>query len=184
MIKNILNILTSFFFIFVMFSCVNNDKPKYDQVVRHRVAQDDINESLEEANRNFLIQEAGLINDYIEFHKLNVIQTGTGLRYQIHDQGDEDLIEEGDIITLEYEVRLLNGNLIYSSENDGNKTFLVGRGGVESGLEEAVLKLSKNSVATLILPAHLAYGLTGDGNKVPHRATLVYKIKVVDKIDK
>ncbi len=184
MIKNILNILTSFFFIFVMFSCVNNDKPKYDQVVRHRVAQDDINESLEEANRNFLIQEAGLINDYIEYHKLNVIQTGTGLRYQIHDQGDDDLIEEGDIITLEYEVRLLNGNLIYSSENDGNKTFLVGRGGVESGLEEAVLKLSKNSVATLILPAHLAYGLTGDGNKVPHRATLVYKIKVVDKIDK
>jgi FKBP-type peptidyl-prolyl cis-trans isomerase len=167
-----------------MFSCVNNDKPKYDQVVRHRVAQDDINESLEEANRNFLIQEAGLINDYIEYHKLNVIQTGTGLRYQIHDQGDDDLIEEGDIITLEYEVRLLNGNLIYSSENDGNKTFLVGRGGVESGLEEAVLKLSKNSVATLILPAHLAYGLTGDGNKVPHRATLVYKIKVVDKIDK
>lgn len=184
MIKNILNILTSFFFIFVMFSCVNNDKPKYDQVVRHRVAQDDINESLEEANRNFLIQEAGLINDYIEYHKLNVIQTGTGLRYQIHAQGDDDLIEEGDIITLEYEVRLLNGNLIYSSENDGNKTFLVGRGGVESGLEEAVLKLSKNSVATLILPAHLAYGLTGDGNKVPHRATLVYKIKVVDKIDK
>lgn len=184
MIKNILNILTSFFFIFVMFSCVNNDKPKYDQVVRHSVTQDDINESLEEANRNFLIQEAGLINDYIEYHKLNVIQTGTGLRYQIHDQGDDDLIEEGDIITLEYEVRLLNGNLIYSSENDGNKTFLVGRGGVESGLEEAVLKLSKNSVATLILPAHLAYGLTGDGNKVPHRATLVYKIKVVDKIDK
>lgn len=167
-----------------MFSCVNNDKPKYDQVVKHRVAQDDINESLEEANRNFLIQEAGLINDYIEYHKLNVIQTGTGLRYQIHDQGDDDLIEEGDIIALEYEVRLLNGNLIYSSENDGNKTFLVGRGGVESGLEEAVLKLSKNSVATLILPAHLAYGLTGDGNKVPHRATLVYKIKVVDKIDK
>ena len=184
MIKNILNILTSFFFIFVMFCCVNNDKPKYDQVVKHRVAQDDINESLEEANRNFLVQEAGLINDYIEYHKLNVIQTGTGLRYQIHDQGDDDLIEEGDIITLEYEVRLLNGNLIYSSENDGNKTFLVGRGGVESGLEEAVLKLSKNSVATLILPAHLAYGLTGDGNKVPHRATLVYKIKVVDKIDK
>lgn len=184
MIKNILNILTSFFFIFVMFSCVNNDKHKYDQVVRHSVTQDDINESLEEANRNFLIQEAGLINDYIEYHKLNVIQTGTGLRYQIHDQGDDDLIEEGDIITLEYEVRLLNGNLMYSSENDGNKTFLVGRGGVESGLEEAVLKLSKNSVATLILPAHLAYGLTGDGNKVPHRATLVYKIKVVDKIDK
>ena len=184
MIKNVLNILASFIFVFVLFSCVNNDKPKYEQVVKHSVTQNDVNESLEELNRKFLIQEAELIKNYVENNKLNVIQTGTGLRYQIHNQGDDDLIEEGDVITLEYEVRLLNGELIYSSENDGNKTFLVGRGGVESGLEEAVLKLSKKSVATLILPAHLAYGLTGDGNKVPHRATLLYKIKVVDKIDK
>ena len=76
---------------------------------------------------------------------------------------------------------MLNGDLIYSSKKDGNKTFLVGRGGVESGLEEAILKLCKNSVATLILPAHLAHGLIGDGNKVPPRATLVYRLKVIDK---
>ena len=112
---------------------------------------------------------------------MNVIQTGTGLRYQIVSQGDGDLIREGNVVTLEYEVRLLNGDLIYSSQNDGRKTFLVGRGGVESGLEEAILKLRKNSTAILILPAHLAHGLIGDGNKVPPRATLVYRLKVVDK---
>ena len=94
------------------------------------------------------------------------------------------MIESGDVVSLEYEIRLLNGKMIYSSKNDGIKTFLVGRGGVESGLEEAILKLRKNSVAILILPAHLAHGLLGDGNKVPARAALVYKLKVVDKIDK
>lgn len=184
MIRCILNIVILFLLVFVLYSCKNNDKIKPDQVVRHKVAQKNINEPLEEANRNLLIQEAGRINDYIENHQLNVVQTGTGLRYQIHNQGEGELVKEGDVVTLEYEVRLLDGNLIYSSEKDGDKTFLVGRGGVESGLEEAILKLRKNSVATLILPAHLAHGLTGDGNRIPSRATLVYEIKVVDKIEK
>ena len=182
MIRNILNIVNLFMFmlIFVLLSCDNNNT-NINQFVQQEVAQKDIKESLEKANRYMLIQEAELINDYIERHDLSVIQTGTGLRYQIHNQGDGVFIKEGDIVTLEYEVRLLNGDLIYSSKNDGNKTFLVGRGGVESGLEEAILKLCKHSVATLILPAHLAHGLIGDGKKVPPRATLVYKLKVIDK---
>lgn len=184
MIRSILNIVILYLLIFVLYSCKNNDKIKPDQVVRHKVVQKNINEPLEEANRNLLIQEAGKIDDYIENNELDVVKTGTGLRYHIHNQGDGKFIKEGDIVTLEYEVRLLNGNLIYSSEKDGNKTFLVGRGGVESGLEEAILKLRKNSVATLILPAHLAHGLTGDGNRIPSRATLVYRLKVVDKIEK
>ena len=65
-------------------------------------------------------------------------------------------------------------------ENDGDKVFLVSRGGVESGLEEAVLKLKKNSEAILILPSHLAHGLTGDGNRIQAKAILVYRIKVID----
>lgn len=174
-----LNIIC-FLFIFVFLSC-NNDKVRQKDVNQRIITQKEINASLEEANRNLLVQEAELINGYVEHHNLNVVQTGTGLRYQIHDQGDGSLIREGDIVTLEYEIRLLNGELIYSSENDGVKTFLVGRGGVESGLEEAILKLCENSVATLIIPAHLAHGLIGDGNKVPPRATLVYRLKVVDK---
>ena len=99
-------------------------------------------------------------------------------------RGHEILIKKGDIVSLEYELGLLNGDLIYSSKKDGIKTFLVGRGGVESGLEEGIWKLRKNSVAILILPAHLAHGLLGDGNKIPARATLVYKVKVIDKIVK
>lgn len=165
--------------VIAMFSC--EDNIQYGEQISNRqyVSKKDVSESLEKANRYLLIQETEQIDDYIERHDMNVIQTGTGLRYQIIKQGDGDLIEEGDVVSLEYEIRMLNGNLIYSSKNDGVKTFLVGRGGVESGLEEAVLKLRKNSVATLILPAHLAHGLLGDGNKIPARATLVYKLKVI-----
>lgn len=180
MMKNILNIVISFLFIFITFSCNDNNVRQKD-MDRHGNLQKEINESLEEVNRGLLQKEAELINDYIKCHDLNMVQTGTGLRYQIHDQGDGVLIKEGDVVTLEYEIRLLDGDLIYSSKNEGVKTFLVGRGGVESGLEEAILNLCEKSVATLIIPAHLAHGLIGDGDKIPSRATLVYKLKVIDK---
>lgn len=169
------------FILLLLLSCDNKQDDKYQYVDKQQSDKEDVKNSLEKANRYLLVQEAEYINDYIERHKLNVIQTGTGLRYQIVSQGDGELICEGDVVTIEYEVRLLNGDLIYSSQNDGRKTFLVGRGGVESGLEEAILKLRKNSTAILILPAHLAHGLIGDGNKVPPRATLVYRLKVIDK---
>ena len=161
-----------------MLSC---DDKKQNKQGAQTVTQKQIEEYLEQNNRDFLKYEADKINEYVERHDLNVLQTGTGLRYQIHDNGDGVLIKDGDIVTLEYEISLLNGDLIYSSENDGVKTFLVGRGGVESGLEEAILKMSKNSIATLIIPAHLAHGLVGDGDKISPRATLVYRLKVIEK---
>lgn len=169
------------FILLLLLSCDNKQDDKYQYLDKQQLDKEDVKKSLEKANRYLLVQEAEYINDYIERHRLNVIQTGTGLRYQIVSQGEGELICEGDVVTIEYEVRLLNGDLIYSSQNDGRKTFLVGRGGVESGLEEAILKLRKNSTAILILPAHLAHGLIGDGNKVPPRATLVYRLKVIDK---
>ena len=161
-----------------MLSC---DDKKQNKQGAQIVTQKQIEDYLEQNNRDFIRYEADKINEYVESHDLNVLQTGTGLRYQIHENGDGVLIKEGDIVTLEYEIGLLNGDMIYSSENDGVKTFMVGRGGVESGLEEAILKMSKNSVATLIIPVHLAHGLIGDGNKIPSRATLVYRMKVIEK---
>jgi FKBP-type peptidyl-prolyl cis-trans isomerase len=160
----------------LFFSCDNVKNKKENQHIDDK----QLELSLEEMNRKMLQYESELIDNYIEKNNLKVIKTGTGLRYQIFNEGDGDLIKKGDVVTLEYELSLLSGELLYSSENDGNKVFLVSRGGVETGLEEAVLKLKNNSEAILILPSHLAHGLLGDGNKIPPKAIIVYKIKVID----
>jgi FKBP-type peptidyl-prolyl cis-trans isomerase len=160
----------------LFFSCDNVKNKKENQHIDDK----QLELSLEEMNRKMLQYESELIDNYIEKNNLKVIKTGTGLRYQIFNEGDGNLIKKGDVVTLEYELSLLSGELLYSSENDGNKVFLVSRGGVETGLEEAVLKLKNNSEAILILPSHLAHGLLGDGNKIPPKAILVYKIKVID----
>lgn len=173
-----LNYISSVFVIMaiiMLLSCENNSQTQQSS---QSVDAKQRKESVEKANRYIVIQENEAINDYIERHQMDVVETGTGLRYRIVKQAGTELIKRGDIVSMEYEVRLLTGDLLYSSKEDGKKTFLVGKGGVESGLEEAVLHLHKGDVADIIIPSHLAFGLLGDGDKVPPRAALIYKIKI------
>ena len=144
------------------------------------VAKNEMKSSMEKANRYLLNEEEEDIANYVKRHELSMTSTGTGLRYQVLKQGLGKPIEKGDTVTLEYELHSIAGDLIYSSENDGVKTFVVGEGTVESGLDEAMGYLHRGDVAKLIIPFHLGYGLHGDDDKIPQYATLVYTIKIID----
>ena len=144
------------------------------------VSKSEMKNSMETANRYLLKEEEEDIANYINRHGLEMNSTGTGLLYQIVKQGSEKRIENGEKVTLKYELHSIAGDLIYSSDNDGVKSFVVGEGGVESGLDEAMGYLHRGDVAKLIIPFHLAYGLHGDDNRIPEYATLVYTIKIID----
>ena len=105
-------------------------------------------------------------------------KTGTGLWYNITRKGTSDTIMSGDIVQIAYTVSLLNGKMCYTSDSLGLKTFKVGQGGVESGLEEAILKMCLGDSARLLIPPHLAHGLIGDQNKIPKLAVLNYTVVI------
>ena len=159
-----------------LFSC--EEKPVKQPTPN--LSKNEMKSSMETANRYLLNEEEEDIANYIQRHGLEMTSTGTGLRYQILQQGSGQKIAKGEKVTLEYEVGSIAGDRFYSSENDGLKTFVVGEGGVESGLDEAMAYLHRGDVAKLIIPFHLAYGLHGDDNRIPEYATLVYSIKIID----
>ena len=144
------------------------------------ISKSDMKRSMETANRYLVNEEEEDIENYIKRHGLNMISTGTGLRYQILKQNSDRRIEKGEEVTLEYELHSVAGDLLYSSEKEGLKTFVVGNGEVESGLDEAMTYLHHGDLAKLIIPNHLAYGLHGDEDQIPEYATLVYTIKVLE----
>ena len=159
----------------VFFSCgEKKQKPSMP------VTKSEMMSSMEKANRYLVNEEEEEIENYVRRHEMTPIKTGTGLRYQILKQGTGQKIEKGEEVVLEYELHSIAGDLIYSSENDGLKSFVVGQGQVESGLEEAMSYLHRGDVAKLIIPFHLAYGLHGDDDKIPEYATLVYTIKIIE----
>lgn len=157
-----------------LLSC--EEKPKQPSTV----SQDQMKSSMEKANRYLVNEEETDISNYVKRHGLDMVSTGTGLRYQVMKAGQGKQIEKGQKVSLEYQLESISGDLFYSSENEGVKTFVVGDGSAESGLDEAMLHLHYGDVAKVIIPAHLGYGLHGDDNKIPSYATLVYTIKITE----
>jgi FKBP-type peptidyl-prolyl cis-trans isomerase len=105
--------------------------------------------------------------------------TETGLWYMIYENGKGEKASTGKIATLEYTVSLLDSTVCYSSAVLGPKTFRIGRGGVESGLEEGVLLMRAGDKARMIMPPHLAHGLVGYGDCIPQRAIIIYEIELI-----
>lgn len=135
------------------------------------------------ANKYLRESEDALIEDYISRYGWNMKKSGTGLRYWIYRQGEGPEVSAGDQLRIGYEISLLNGEVIYRSEVDGELTFRQGSGEIIRGLNEAALYLREGDQAKIILPSHLAYGLPGDQRSIPPRATLIYDLKVL-KVNK
>lgn len=141
---------------------------------------EDYKDPLVKANRVVTKNEALQIDQYIQRRAWKMNQTGTGLRYEIYQEGNGSLAQPGQKASIRYKLYLLDGTLCYDSDKDGVKTFEIAHGGVERGLEEGILFMKKNSKARFILPSHLGWGLPGDGNKIPMKVALVYDIELVD----
>lgn len=168
--KCIIQIITLISFSFLL-SCVN--EPKNEPKMPTNKA---LSESFEKANRYLSREEEESINDYVRRHKVEMKQTGTGMRYAILKKGTGAPIRRNEQIHVKYETYYITGDLVYTTD----KKIIVGKGGIESGLEEAILLMKRGDEAKIILPSHLAFGFLGDQNKIPPRTTLVYKLKIVE----
>jgi FKBP-type peptidyl-prolyl cis-trans isomerase FkpA len=132
-----------------------------------------------EVNRILVSKDQQRIKGYIERHDLKMKVSQTGLWYMIKEEGNGLKAVSGKIAKIAFKVNLLDGRECYNSEKIGPKEFLIGKGGVEAGLEEGILLLREGGKASFIMPPHLAHGLTGDGNCIPARAIIVYDIEVL-----
>jgi FKBP-type peptidyl-prolyl cis-trans isomerase len=161
------------FFLFQGLSCNKPKKNPYESMT-----QKEINEKQIEENKQFVKLEKLRIDKYIERNALNMISSGTGLRYKIYFEGNGEKAEIGRVAFVNYKISLLDGTLVYQS---GNKTedFLIGTDNVESGIHEGITYMKVGDKALFIVTSHLAHGLTGDSNKIPSRSTLIFDIELV-----
>ena len=144
------------------------------------VPVEDTEKAFVKSNRYLVRSESEDIADFVARYKWPVETSGTGLRYWIEKEGIGPKAKYGDRVELDYQLKLLTGEVIRSSKSAGQLRFTVGKGGVEAGLEEGILLLKKGSRAKFILPSHLAFGLLGDGDRIPSRSSLVYEVEVID----
>lgn len=145
----------------------------------NKISQKEIEEILIQANKNAIRKETIQIEAYVKRRGLDVVQTGTGLRYQIYEDGEGKMAEFGKSAVVNYDVNLLNGTLCYSTKEKGPEEFVIGNDNVETGLHEAISYLKVGDKAIVIIPSHLAHGLAGDFDKIPVRSTIIYDLELI-----
>ena len=111
--------------------------------------------------------------------KDGVKTTASGLQYKITKQGEGKQPTKDDIVTVEYEGRLIDGTVFDSSKaNGGPVTFPVSQ--VIPGWAEGIQLLKEGSEATFYIPSKLAYrDQVMPGGKIGPNSTLVFDVKLV-----
>jgi FKBP-type peptidyl-prolyl cis-trans isomerase FkpA len=154
-----------------LFSCGNPRKTTPSQKTPERLTE----KQLIVFNRRLLRQEKKQIDAFIRLKHWKMKVTGTGLRYQVLSPGKGAKAHTGQRAVIRYSVEDFYGHQFYS----GVKSFKIGFGGVASGLEEGILFMRVGEKARFVLPSHLAYGLSGDGDKVPPHTPIIYYVELL-----
>ncbi|MBI9066159.1 MAG: FKBP-type peptidyl-prolyl cis-trans isomerase [Salinivirgaceae bacterium] len=110
-----------------------------------------------------------------------IIETTSGLKYVIFEEGQGDLIEPENVVFVNYSGYFTNGELFDSSVKRFEPIQIpVGAGAVIDGWEEALQLMRKGSKFQLIIPSHLAYGEEGAPPQIAPNTDLIFDIEVLE----
>jgi FKBP-type peptidyl-prolyl cis-trans isomerase FkpA len=87
-----------------------------------------------------------------------VIETRTGLRYQVVSEGHGDPVTANDLVQLTYVGRRPDGTIFDSTEMHGGQPMATGVTGIIPGLSEGLLLMREDGRYRLWIPPHLGYG--------------------------
>ena len=158
----------------VVTGCSENEQSPEEKIVTKQEMID--------LNRKSVQMETNQIEKYISCRGWEMEETGSGLRYRIYEKSTKPGVhpKENQQVVVSYTVSLINGKEIYASDSLHPASFIVGHDNVESGLQEGIRFLVPGDKAIFIIPSHLAHGYTGDFDKIPHNATVIFDIHLLE----
>lgn len=173
------NFVVSFLALLGIFLIACDGKPKASLPFENG---QEYKETMIVSHQEFLKKEKERIEEYIATSEHNFNKTGTGLRIAVYESSDKgDSVKTGDLVLINYLLTSIEGDSLYSSPENHPQEFAVDYDNVESGLHEGIKLMKTGDRALLILPAHLAHGITGDQAAISSQTTLVYDIHLEGK---
>ncbi len=155
----------------VLFSCNSNTEKKEIDWDKQKSI---------EMNQRIAQKEKLDIAMYLEHRKLlKMKQTGSGLYYGVYKTSEGDSAKSGMEAGVRYVITFLNGDTCYVTPKNEIVYFKIDKTDIESGVQEGVKKMKRGEKAVLIVPSHLAHGITGDNNKIPPITPLVIDIELI-----
>lgn len=145
---------------------------KVQEIMKAR--EDSIKANSPEAKKNLEEGEA-FLNKKVSDEGYTLAESG--IAYKIENPGTDPKVTENDLVEVQY-----NGMNIAGETFDTNKDNVrpMRAKGFVPGFREALTLLGKGGKLTVVIPASLAYGLDGAGEKIGPNQTLVFDIEILD----
>lgn len=119
--------------------------------------------------------------DFLNKNRLKdeVFETKSGLQYSIIEKAVGEKPQTNSMVTIHQRALLLNGTILEDTYRE-NKADEVAVNELIEGLQEGLCMMSKGSRYKFWVPADLAWGKKGTGNKIPPFAVLQFDIRLID----
>lgn len=109
------------------------------------------------------------------------LSSNNGFWYYYNKKSENDSLKTplfGDVINYNYNVKTLNGNLIYSKEDLKNQTYVMDKEILFTGLREGLKLMKTGETITFLFPSQKAYGYYGDENKIGSNTPLICEVTI------
>lgn len=129
-----------------------------------------------ERNKKLNEREHKQIQDIIKSNPdKDYIASESGFWYYYNTKIESDTLQPkfGDIVDFNFDVSNIEGNEIYAN---ANKTYVMDREELFTGLREGLKLLKPNETATFIFPSQKAFGYYGDEQKIGTNIPLICEV--------
>lgn len=129
--------------------------------------------------------EKTVLRNFIEKEKIDVEPAESGMYFISLRPGVGKPVEIGDVVTVQYEGRFLNGHF-FDSTVKSNQPFEFVYGSemqVIPGIESAIGRMREGEKALIILPSELAWGEKGSSTGIiPPFTSVIYEIELIKAV--
>ena len=116
------------------------------------------------------------ITEYISENNLNATRSDSGLYYVIDEEGTGTRPTGVSNVTVAYTGYFIDGE-VFDESNSSGSSFNLNE--VVLGWTEGITYFKEGGNGTLLIPAHLAYGIYGDGGSIPGGAVLIFDVNLI-----
>ncbi len=122
-----------------------------------------------------LIPESQQIDNHIEENNLTLIETESGLFYEIYEEGTGEHPTDSSIVTVKYTGSFLDGTVF-----EGPVTSSIDLAFTIRGWQEGVPLLKRGGSAFYLIPSDLAYGSVGRSPNIAPNTPLIFELELID----
>lgn len=122
-----------------------------------------------ERNRKLVASEEGIIDSIMKSNpqiKYFASDKGYWYHYEVEVPNDSIRPKRGDVAFFDYEVKDLNGNVIYSELELKPQVYYVDKENIMMGLRDGIKLMNEGEKVTFLFPSNMGYGYHGDNKKI------------------